>query len=462
MILKANNVLLVNNKENKKVKDIKKKFNVRNVAMYYQIASHFNFAKLAKLAFRYIERCFAFVKEHENFVELDLMLLRKMLASSELNVDSELEVVAAADKWVSYESEKRSKFAEDLLSKVRFSFVSDHAVHDIISSSSFGKVNSCVAMLKGVLQKNESIIQMETSRCCTQNMLNIILSGGYEHGNIINSTKQFNGKSLEFEKDLEPMKLHRKGHVSVYCRGAVYVFGGVDSEIIDIEPVKSVLKYSLVTKTWERVADMFDNSDCFCACAFTDQIYIMGGHKGHAYPLDCCTRFDTKNNSWTKVAGMNEPRSMAACATFQGRIVVSGGHNQQNRFGTSTVEAYDSASDAWSPMPSMVERRWMHASDAIRNKLFVVRGVSSSCEIFDSTCKHFVALKKPPILKKKPFLMASFKKVASVGNKFVLLGNRESIALCYDVEKDEWSEKHFEATRNLSSYSYAITPQLDF
>ena len=39
-----------------------------------------------------------------------------------------------------------------------------------------------------------------------------------------------------------------------------------------------VEKHSPLTKTWIEVADMFDNRQSFCACAFMDNIYIMEVH----------------------------------------------------------------------------------------------------------------------------------------------------------------------------------------
>ena len=48
----------------------------------------------------------------------------------------------------------------------------------------------------------------------------------------------------------------------------------------------------------------------------------------------------------------------------------------------------------------MIERRNGHASVGMRNKLFVIGCEDarnrSSCEVFDSDGKKFVALKKPP------------------------------------------------------------------
>lgn len=62
------------------------------------------------------------------------------------------------------------------------------------------------------------------------------------------------------------MKTRRMFNKLVCCRGAVYVFGGVDK---NDKFVKYVEKYCLLTKNWEIVSEMVD-CGAFSACAFMD------------------------------------------------------------------------------------------------------------------------------------------------------------------------------------------------
>ena len=80
------------------------------MATYFQIAKYFNLTKLAKLALSYIERCFTIFCETHNFLKLDYASVAKVLASSNLRLDSELEALKAADEWVSYNYDERMKF----------------------------------------------------------------------------------------------------------------------------------------------------------------------------------------------------------------------------------------------------------------------------------------------------------------------------------------------------------------
>ena len=96
-------------------------------------------------------------------------------------------------------------------------------------------------------------------------------------------------------------------------------------------------------------------------------------------------------------------------------------------------------------MPSMIEQRHGHNSVANSNKLFVIgnkRDASNHpCEVFDSVCNKFVAVKNAPEYKSLfVWSMESF----SIGNKLVVIDDGLESAIVYDVKKGEWSEERFE------------------
>ena len=150
---------------------------------------------------------------------------------------------------------------------------------------------------------------------------------------------------------------------------------------------------------------------------------------------------------------VNEIRRHASCAVFKGRIVVCGGQIDFSN-SSNTVEAYDHVADSWSHMPSMIERRNNHKFVAITNKLCVVRGGNTTCEVFDSTCNKFVLI-KPPQLYFQEYLNIPAE-VISIGSKLLLFCDRidrySKSILFYDVDNDEWSEESWKARRNTNKY----------
>ena len=392
---------MIDDIENKNFKQIEMKLRNSNVATFYQISSIFNFSELVKFSLRYIERCFPMVCKNINLNNLSLVLIAKIISSSELNIDSEKELINAIDSWISYDFEKRSKFASRLLSKVRLNLLSNGALNSMLDSDvCFNRIDDCVAILNDVLN-NKISFQNITSRYCSQNMYSIILCGGYENKpngrKFSDVTKLINAKNVNNVTDINSMKI-KIYHLSlVYCRGAVYVIGGYDE---NDQFIKSVKRYSLVTSKWEIVGEIFNGQVGFCACRFMEHIFIIGGcNKSITSPFYSCKKFDTNNNKWYEVAKINKARIGSASTVYEEKIVVFGGINDNDIYNyVNTVEAYDPFANSWSSMPNMIEGRFRHGSVAIKNKLFVIGSLdgkgSNSCEVFDSNCNKFVLLKR--------------------------------------------------------------------
>ena len=466
-MLKAKKMLFLNDVEKKDYKRIEKKVRNRNVATIYQVASIFNFTELYKLSLCYIERCFPVVCEKYNFKMLSFARIAKIVSSSELNIDSEMEVIKAIDSWINYDFEERSKFASRLLSKVRLELLSVDALNSVLDSDmSFSKIDDCVAMLRNALKNNETSDRNMSSRFCSQHMFNVFLSGGFINQPTFRLTgcpKLLSAENLNQVKDIARMNIKRVvNHKSVYCKGAVYVFGGYDE---NCQVVKSVEKYSFVTKKWENICEMSDDRRDFCACAFMDRIYIIGGTTNAWNPFYSCMKLSTKDNKWYEVAGINHARISSASTVYEGRIVVSGGINNNdiiNNF--NTVQAYDPFGDTWSSMPNMIEGRCNQGSVAMRNKLFVFGSLqgngSNSCEVFDSTCKKFVMLKQLPSTLKFNFGFAA--DTFAIGNKLITISYYSPTALYYDVENDEWSDETFNLTKDNYVFRGTILPQIKF
>ena len=87
-ISRLNKVMLKEEVTIKISKYIRDRIAVKNVTTFYQVAKVYKLTSLAKLAFKYIERCFAMVAETQNFLELDYNVVEQILDSCELNLHS--------------------------------------------------------------------------------------------------------------------------------------------------------------------------------------------------------------------------------------------------------------------------------------------------------------------------------------------------------------------------------------
>ena len=450
--LKFNVILL---KEYKMSKYMEDRISTQNVIIFYQLSTKYKLASLAKTTFCCIERCFTQVAENRNFLELDYTNVSKIIASSGLHIHSELEVFNLADNWISYDSEKRSKYASSLLSKVRLNLLSSYLVKCLSNKSpSFSNIEECTKTYNICLNniengcKNKSEVYIK-NRYCNQNMFNVLMCGGRENIGTINVVNQFAASNLQNVELLPSMLDARCHHKAICLKGDVYLLGGEG----DMNNLFSVEKYSTATKTWENVAKMHNILNLFCACAFMEKIFIFGGCYYVGRSTSSCLQLDVKSLEhkyhWNTVGEMNTARKAAACTVFEERVVVSGGWDDHSNQ-LNTVESYDVIADKWSTMANMIHARSGHSLVTLRHKLYVIG--SNTSEVFENTCKKFVALKSPFIR------TYSFVEAIPVGNKIVVFQHYEPLLLCYDVDKDKWSEEPCDVTNHRSHFSCVKVP----
>ena len=452
--IKSNKHLLNEHLISEEFKNFNEKLQIKNAPLFFQLATIFNLSGLNITVFKYIERCFCMIVESESFLELNFDSVSRIFASSSLQIDTEVEVYNAANKWLSLNSEERSKFSRKLLVKVRLNFLSDHCLNYLINDSSFiSSNNDCLEVLKSreIFYQNVSTIHNK-SRQCNQNMFNILTCGGcnIRQNRSVSQANELYGNKLKKIKVPSSMIKERYGQKAVCFKGEVYVFGGLGHTLNN---VKLVEKYSPVSKTWNYVCDLPDERQYFCACAFVDNIYLFGGRKHEICYLSCCLKFDAKISKWKEVIKMNQSRSNAACAIYGGNIVVSGGKHNIAYF-LNTVESYDVFADNWKSMPNMIESRHDHSLFCVKNKLFAIGGdvsFNTYCEVYDKISNMFVTLETP-------MFSSCYVQTVSIGSKIFVFQNNTRDVLCYDVLKDEWSEDVCEATENICFYSTVRVP----
>ena len=139
----------------------------------------------------------------ENFLHLDFTLVERILSSSELDITSEVQVLNAADSWISYDYKKREKFSKELLLTVRLHLLSENFLRKVVYNPySLGKnyvlleSKECVDLIKEVLHIKENSLDQKkqpsrhNTRYCSQQKFNIMI---FEH---LFSTEGYNCKSI--------------------------------------------------------------------------------------------------------------------------------------------------------------------------------------------------------------------------------------------------------------------------
>ena len=108
------------------------KISVENAALYHRLAVVLLNEKLGDASFDFINRNFGKVAKTEGFLQLEYELVSWILASSALNITSELEVFHAGNAWLNHDWMGRSMYANDVLSKVRLHLLSTAALEQLL------------------------------------------------------------------------------------------------------------------------------------------------------------------------------------------------------------------------------------------------------------------------------------------------------------------------------------------
>ena len=87
------------------------------------------------MSLRLIERWFTTSADSKDFLELDFTLVAAILNSSELLIDSELQVFRAMNAWLNHNIIERSKYAKYLLQTVRLSLLTVPALNNMVDQN---------------------------------------------------------------------------------------------------------------------------------------------------------------------------------------------------------------------------------------------------------------------------------------------------------------------------------------
>ena len=205
-----------------------KKLKICNALTFHQLASLFNLSGLLKATQSYVERCFAIIAETESLSELDFALVLKILASSELYVTTEREVLEAAKKWLRHNIAERSKFGAKLMQKVRLCLLSDK---DSLLSEC-GSLFENSEMYDLLDEAYKSCKLNCESRYCSQTSFGVLVCGGlpwYHRRNPIENVKQYSLPGLNLVRALPPM-IHNEQMLEatgICLKGDLYVFAGI-------------------------------------------------------------------------------------------------------------------------------------------------------------------------------------------------------------------------------------------
>jgi len=128
---------------------------------------------------------------------------------------------------------------------------------------------------------------------------------------------------------------------------------------------------SLPTPSWGHTATLLQNG----------KVLVVGGSAAggvHPGSTSRAELYDPKTNTWSAAANMRTPRSFHTATLLpDGRVLVVGGlqaFTDVTQTVLASVEVYDPATDAWSPVPPLAAARAKHDAILLSNHDVLVLG----------------------------------------------------------------------------------------
>jgi len=408
------------------------KLTVKNACFFYQLSKTFHNKPLRKRAFNFIKVWFELVCKTDNFLHLDYNLVVECLASPQLNITSELQVLKAAEAWIKYDINERCPFRSKILSKIRIHLLHNTTIYKLMNESSlFSSCPDCVKQLREDRNNKTSCnaVGMVSHRQCNRNSFNVIVCGRInwigDHQSSLKVMK-VSPEDMSKSKDIGNLSLLRVHGRSVVVGNMIYLLGGKNEKG---ESVPEIEAYSPETNSSKIIGTMPDGRRRFCACSFAGMIFVFGGTDF----ATSCKMFDPESKVWYKKTDMTDGRVDAACTVYKEKIVVSGGISHSN-----SVEAYDYVTNEWKRMPSMQQGRFEHDSVSVNDKLYVIGGWTKTCEVFDGLSGKFAFIK--PICNSADYDVCVGSRVVAVGSEIIVFQRNKLSVMIYDVEKETWRE----------------------
>ncbi|XP_056415999.1 kelch-like protein 35 [Hyla sarda] len=323
-ILQASDLLHICSLRDECVKFLDGQLDPSNCVGIMKFADMFSITSLSEKSKKLMLEGFEEVSCHEEFLELTKEELTEYLSNDDLVVSKEEIVYEAVMRWVKEKKTKGREALKDLLEHVRL---------PLMDPAYFLEK---VEMDKTIQECPECFPLLHEAR-----IYHIL-------GDPVTSRRVRPRRFMEVSE-------------------LIVVIGGSDQKgILKLPYIDS---YDPRTGQWTSLSMFpgYTKSET-ATCALKNNIYVSGGHinSRHVWMLNA------QVNSWVKMASLNTNRRGHGMAALKGQIYAVGGFDGQKRL--STVERYNSFTNTWTPVTSMLAAVSSAAVVSCANKLYVIGG----------------------------------------------------------------------------------------
>ncbi|KAH9376426.1 hypothetical protein HPB48_020092 [Haemaphysalis longicornis] len=186
---------------------------------------------------------------------------------------------------------------------------------------------------------------------------------------------------------LPPLPEPRNYHAVVYYDGCIYVLGGCCPDDRGGAPAqRSVFKFHVREKRWDRAADMLHARTCLGATVALEKIIVVGGKDDNGEILQSVEVYNPATDLWVPYRNLPLPLMGCGVGFLDGMVYVVGGVTTKKQVFTgmipneilSEVHATDLKERTWVRRPSLPEPRAYCTALVIHHELWLAGGLKPS------------------------------------------------------------------------------------
>lgn len=263
--------------------------NCLGIRKFSDVHSCYNLWKKCNI---FMQQRFPEIALHEEFLELSLSELTKIVSDSHLNVRGEEQIYEAVMSWIKHDLDKRKEHIGVLLRDVRMPLMS-------------------AAYLSREVQNEPLVMESYDGRGLLIEAMDFHLQKNYMRDTHVSKKRTTNTTPRQ-------------------CPGLEYLFavGGSGPPVLD-DPYLDICEcYDSERNEWRQVAPLSRRRSGLRVTTCGGYLYAIGGFSAtDTKSLSCVDRYDPMTDSWRSVSPMNYPRRGFALTVLHGYIYAIGGFN---------------------------------------------------------------------------------------------------------------------------------------
>ncbi|XP_070581051.1 kelch repeat and BTB domain-containing protein 8-like [Ptychodera flava] len=436
---------------------------VNNCVSLFSFACSYNSQWLKRGSKELIEQNFHQLSKTDDFMELHGSELVCILASDNLNVQREDQVLDAAKRWLEYDPGRRIKFLPEITRQVRFSLIVDSTVvHSLRQHELFKRSPECCQYLARLSEAGPPRSVKQRLGMGERSMIVCFGSSPNFDPDEVHRVPCFSIKSDEiFTMAAPPRGLWDYG-VTVTRLNDVIVAGGclVDdhsgsedsydtSQDLGLRPQRDVYIYEHTHDRWHKRAPMLTERFDLHLAATDTHVYAIGGMGRGGQHLDVIEGYDLKDNKWKYVTSMPPGLSPLCAIVYGTHIYVIQG---------DTFLSFDTETNTWSSRLPSGGCLLVPSATVFQDQLYFVAGYNLPrsgipVQVYNPNAKRWHRVASIPIRSGDFLHFTCRPKVMVIDTKLHVLVKHEDdeeddddnalfSLYQYNTETDKWTLSH--------------------